>query len=160
MIFVTVGTQLPFDRLIKMIDEMAPELDQPILAQTGVSAFVPKNIEWKVNFEAASFEATLAGSALIVAHAGMGTFLKAKKYRKPIIMVPRRSDLSEHRNDHQLATVSQLSHHAGVYIAENKEDLRSLMRQNLLPVEDSETSLKNRVQLLDFLRGKVLEFRS
>ena len=33
MIFVTIGTQLPFDRLIKIIDEMAPELKEDVVAQ-------------------------------------------------------------------------------------------------------------------------------
>lgn len=44
MIFVTVGTQLPFDRLIEMVDEAAPELDQEIFAQTGSGKYIPKTL--------------------------------------------------------------------------------------------------------------------
>ena len=33
MIFVTIGTQTPFDRLIKIIDNIALEINEPIIAQ-------------------------------------------------------------------------------------------------------------------------------
>ncbi len=45
VIFVTVGTQLPFDRLIKAIDEIAAGLNEPIAAQVGRSKYRPRNFE-------------------------------------------------------------------------------------------------------------------
>ena len=36
MIFATTGTQLPFDRFIRMLDDLAPLIDEEIIAQTGV----------------------------------------------------------------------------------------------------------------------------
>ena len=45
------------------------------------------------------FEAVLREASVIVAHAGIGTVLKAYKYRKPIILVPRQAAFGEHRND-------------------------------------------------------------
>lgn len=34
MIFATVGTQAPFDRFVKLLDKIAPELEEEIIAQT------------------------------------------------------------------------------------------------------------------------------
>ena len=45
MIFVTIGTQLPFDRLIKIIDELAPQLNEEVIAQVYQCGFTPKNIK-------------------------------------------------------------------------------------------------------------------
>ena len=38
MIFVTIGTQLPFDRLIKAIDELAPQIDEEISSARVLTA--------------------------------------------------------------------------------------------------------------------------
>ena len=46
-------------------------------------------------------------AAAIVAHAGMGTILTALETGKRLLVMPRRAALGEHRNDHQLATVSR-----------------------------------------------------
>jgi hypothetical protein len=44
MIFVVTGTQLPFDRLIRMLDEIAPQLDEDIVAQVNGSGYLPRHI--------------------------------------------------------------------------------------------------------------------
>ena len=41
MILVTVGTQLPFPRLIHHLDRLAPGLGRPILAQIGADPAQP-----------------------------------------------------------------------------------------------------------------------
>lgn len=38
MIFVTVGMQLAFERLIAAMDALAPTLGMPVIAQTGWTA--------------------------------------------------------------------------------------------------------------------------
>ncbi|MGO7205561.1 glucuronosyltransferase, partial [Rhizobium ruizarguesonis] len=43
MILVTVGTQLPFDRLVKAVDTFATELSKPVLAQIGRGSYTPQN---------------------------------------------------------------------------------------------------------------------
>lgn len=45
MIFVTIGTQAPFDRFIKIIDEIAPSVNDEIVAQVYKCSFEPKNIK-------------------------------------------------------------------------------------------------------------------
>ena len=45
----------------------------------------------------------------IIAHAGMGTILTALEMGKPLLVMPRRAELGEHRNDHQLATAMRFA---------------------------------------------------
>jgi UDP-N-acetylglucosamine transferase subunit ALG13 len=47
MIFMTIGTLHPFDRLVQMVDELAGEgkLPEPVVAQIGHGAYQPKNVE-------------------------------------------------------------------------------------------------------------------
>lgn len=157
MIIATVGTQLPFDRLILMLDEIAASLPEKIFAQIGKSRCVPKNIEWCVNMDAGEFEKRLAAASVIVSHAGIGTVLKAYKYAKPIILVPRKASFGEHRNDHQLATVSQLERRAGIYIAHEGEQLAQLLSRKLEPAVAAEDTFRERVRLQRFVADYVGE---
>lgn len=135
MILVTVGTQLPFDRLIRIIDEAAPGIGQPVFAQTAGGAYVPQNIGWQAMVKPMEFDALMAEASFIVGHAGVGTVLMAQKHMKPIIVFPRRASLGEHRNEHQLATVAALENRQGIYVARTREQLVELLDKPLLPPE-------------------------
>ncbi|BBD99723.1 glucuronosyltransferase [Sphingobium amiense] len=135
MIFVTVGTQLPFDRLIELIDAMAPSLDEEVFAQTGRGRYQPVNVQSSALLKPRQFDELVTGASRIVSHAGIGTVLMAQKYRKPVILFPRRASLGEHRNDHQLATVAALRGREGIYVAESDEELGELLRADLVAPE-------------------------
>ena len=109
MIFLTLGTQLPFDRLVKAMDEVAPGLQEAIFGQIGNARVKPANFE-SVDFLAPrEFKQHFDAARVIVGHAGIGTILSGLKAEKPLVLMARRVAFGEHRNDHQLATVSQLS---------------------------------------------------
>ncbi len=148
MILVTVGTQLPFDRLIEIVDGAAPSVAQPVLAQTGCGQYVPRNIEWRQMIDPVEFAEILSRVSLIVAHAGIGTLLMAQKHQKPIIVFPRRASLGEHRNEHQLATVKALETRSGIYVAWTAEDVVGLLGQSLAPPPPLGSDF-GKVQLLD-----------
>ena len=137
MIFVTTGTQLPFDRLIKIIDELAPQLNEEVIAQVYQCGFTPKNIK-TVDFLAPDEFNTLFDKArLIVSHAGMGTILSALQKEKPIIVFPRIAALGEHRNEHQLATANKFKELGSVYVAMNVDELRTLLLcKDLMPLSE------------------------
>lgn len=137
MIFVTIGTQAPFDRFIKIVDEMAPQLDEEIIAQVYQLGFQPQHIK-TVDFLAPDeFNELFNKARLIVAHAGMGTILSALQQHKPIIVFPRIAALGEHRNEHQLATAEKFKEMGSVYVAMNEEELRgSLLRKDLKPLAE------------------------
>lgn len=109
-IFVTVGTELPFDRLVGAIDEWAGrnQCGSDVFAQIGDTDRHPEYIGWTHRLEGHEFRELFLGADLVVAHAGMGTILSALELSRPLVVVPRRADLGEHRSDHQLATVRHL----------------------------------------------------
>lgn len=109
MIFLTVGTQKPFDRLVSAVDSWASESGEEVFAQIGGSSLRPEHLDWHRFINAQEFRQKSADADIIVAHAGMGTILTGLDLGKPVVVVPRLHALGEHRNDHQLATVDQLS---------------------------------------------------
>uniref|UniRef100_A0A5Q5CCA1 Glycosyltransferase 28, C-terminal domain n=1 Tax=Mycobacterium sp. (strain JLS) TaxID=164757 RepID=A0A5Q5CCA1_MYCSJ len=128
MIFLTIGTQLPFDRLVKSIDEIAPDLPWPVFAQIGESDYRPREFDWVTTLEPRVFEEKFRAAHIIVSHAGVGTILTAQRLYKPIVLFPREARYGEHRNDHQLATCSQLEGRAGISIARNRDELKESIR--------------------------------
>jgi len=105
LIFVTVGGQLPFDRLVRHVDDWAAKHpDVPVFAQIGHSDFVPPHLSHARLLPGAEFQRRMQEADAIVGHAGMGTILTALELRKPLLIFPRRAAQGEHRNDHQLAT--------------------------------------------------------
>lgn len=89
MIFCTIGTQAPFDRFVKIIDEVAAHLDEEIIAQVYKSEYVAQNIRTIEFLPPDEFNKLFSKARLIVAHAGMGTIISAMRQHKPIIIFPR-----------------------------------------------------------------------
>ena len=123
-IFATVGTQLPFDRLIRELDvwaESNPQID--VVAQIGVSDYEPRHMTWNRMISENLFREHLSDCDAIVAHAGMGTIISAIENGKRVIVMPRRAEYGEHRNDHQLATTKRLGHLQGLAVVHNGPEL-------------------------------------
>jgi len=127
MIFLTIGTQLPFDRLVKAVDDVAPSLPFPVFGQIGRSSYQPKNFEFQQTLVPGEFKERFSSAKIIVAHAGIGTILAGLDFQKTLILMARKAALGEHRNDHQLATIAQLKKLEGIYEAEDAEGLKRLL---------------------------------
>lgn len=128
MILVTVGTQLAFDRLIKAVDAwVGCHPGERAFAQIGPADFQPCHMESKDFVPPDQADALFREAELIVSHAGMGSILTALKYRKPILIMPRKAGLGEHRNDHQMATAKWLGGKPGVTVAWEVEDIGRLL---------------------------------
>lgn len=125
MIFITTGFQFPFDRLIKAIDQVAPELDvSPIIAQIAQSNYEPSNMEILNFVSPTKFNSYLTNAKLIISHAGMGTIISALELNKPIIVMPRLKKYGEVTTDHQLATARELEKLNYIYVAYNEGELQ------------------------------------
>ena len=129
-IFVTVGTQLPFPRLIDAMDGIAPSLGREVIAQVGPGAEPGRwrNLEVAPFLGTAAFAALAARAAVIVGHAGIGTYLTARSHGVPAVLVPRSAALGEHRNEHQRATARRLEGRPGLSIARDMEALGPLIQ--------------------------------
>ena len=132
MIFVTVGTQLPFPRLIDAMNAIAADTGEEVIAQAGmVRQHRWDNLHAHEHLAPEAFEQLFGAARLVVGHAGIGTILTARQLKRPLVVMPRRHALGEHRNDHQLATAHQLEGHRGIYVAWDTEALAPLVTSDL-----------------------------
>lgn len=155
MIFVTIGTQIPFDRLIEILDRIAPELNEEIYAQALRGKYKPKHLKLIDFIEPDEFEKVFVQARLIVAHAGMGTILSALCKSKPLIIFPRIAALGEHRNDHQNATAMMIKEKKYAYVVTDEKELRELLHMDLRPLKKigefaSESLVKSLKDFIDF----------
>jgi UDP-N-acetylglucosamine transferase subunit ALG13 len=124
VIFVTVGAQMPFDRMVRAVDDWAGQRGRrDVFAQIGTTGFRPAHIGWAALLEPDQFRARVNEARVIVAHAGMGSILTALESGKPILVMPRRGDLMETRNDHQVATAEQFRKLGRVAVAMDEREL-------------------------------------
>jgi len=124
MIFVTVGTDLPFDRMVKVIDRWAMvNKRMDVFAQIGENAWVPQFIPSAEFLEPWEFKRRFAAARIIIAHAGMGTILSALHCGKPILVMPKKASLGEQRNEHQLATARRMMGLGKVNVAFDEAEL-------------------------------------
>lgn len=155
MIFLTTGTQLHFDRLVRAMDRIASNLGEEVFAQIGFGSYKPSHMNWSETVKPQQFEEMCRNANCIVSHAGIGTILTARRLGKPLIVFPRRAEFGEHRNDHQVATVKHLSHLQGVYVAEDEATLETLVRnQDSHPLGYSEVP-PSRVTLINYIRSQI-----
>lgn len=123
-VFVTVGTQLPFDRLVKAVDELSAWQRWDILAQIGQTRYRPRHIRWRDFLDNETAAAWIRDSDLVITHAGMGTILGRLEAGGPMLVMPRKASLGEHRNEHQLASCARLGHFPAIRIVNDADDLR------------------------------------
>jgi UDP-N-acetylglucosamine transferase subunit ALG13 len=115
---------MPFDRMVRLVDEWAgqnPEMH--LFAQIGESEFQPKSMEFATLLSRADFDHYLRKCEAVVAHAGTGTIIQALLCGKPLLVFPRLSSFSETRNDHQVGTARHFAEKGFVMAAFSDEEL-------------------------------------
>jgi UDP-N-acetylglucosamine transferase subunit ALG13 len=162
LIFLTIGTHEPFDRLVRAVDGWCA------MRGTGAQVFGqitepkqggwrPLHFEWVARLTPEEYDQRIAETRLIISHAGMGTILTALHHAKPIVVMPRRGHLRETRNDHQFTTVRMLGRRPGIYVAEDEMQLGSVLDEVLAKeraaVSASPISSRADSQFTDALRA-------
>ena len=127
-VFVSVGTMMPFDRLLRTMDAWAAAHPAAtVFFQIGKSAYEPRHGPFVRLMPVADYRRHLADAALFVAHAGMGSIISAIEAGKPLVMLPRLKALGEHNTDHQLATATTVGQREGLHIAADADALGPLV---------------------------------
>jgi len=128
MIFVTIGTQVPFDRLIRAIDKIAPQLEgHEIIVQAPLENYEPLHFKTVKFLNPLKFQQIFDRAEFIISHAGMGTILSAMSSQKTLIIMPRRLKFGEHRNDHQVATANKFKSLGYVNVVEDEDELHNIL---------------------------------
>lgn len=133
MIFLTLGTQHPFDRLVRVVDRWAAaNPHEEVFGQIPNpehAGYLPANFEWAEALEPSAYQARFESASLVIAHAGMGSIITAQSLCKPIVIFPRRAALGEHRNDHQLATAKRFRDRPGILAPVSEAELFDVLTQ-------------------------------
>ncbi len=165
MIFVTVGTQLPFDRLIGAVDSWVEETGRTDvfaqIANPGPDGYRPQHFDYTAHVSPAEFKQRCQEAECIVAHAGMGSIITAMTYAKPLVIMPRRAHLAEHRNDHQYATVKQFGGQPGIHVADDADALSQTLNAFFtdVPSNRSATPIPSAAEhrLIDAVRSAMAQ---
>ena len=124
MIFVTVGSMFPFERMIRGMDDWTSQHPgQEVCAQIGGGKYEPRHMRWQRIITPNKYKKVVGSCRLIVAHAGTGSVFTASEFRKPIVLLPRRAAQKEHTTDHQLDTAKWLEDRQGIFIAWSEKEL-------------------------------------
>jgi len=125
MIFLTVGTQFPFDRLVKVVDDLveAGVIKDEVFAQVGDEAYQPRNFQAVASLDKKAFDEHVHEASAIISHAGMGTITMALDTGKPLLAMPRRRRYGEVVNDHQVAIARKFEQLGHLLVAYSPEEL-------------------------------------
>lgn len=128
MIFVTVGAQLPFDRLVHAVDAWAARTGRDdVFAQVGQTRQPPSHICWTRMLDPIDYRHHFWEADLVIAHAGAGTILTAMEMSRPLLVMPRRAEQSETRSNHQFATARQFRSRTSLAVAHDETELFSAL---------------------------------
>ncbi len=148
MMLVIIGLMYGFERLIKKMDEIAGEIEEEVIIQIGLTDYEPKNAKFFKFASEKYFNKQFREARIIVSHAGVGTILTARKFRKPIIIVPRQKKYGEHIDDHQLEIARELEGHKNIRIIYSIDELE----QNLNISYENFDNIKQDNTLVDSLK--------
>jgi UDP-N-acetylglucosamine transferase subunit ALG13 len=135
MIFVATGTQFPFDRLVRYIDQWVANNNannkpsEAVFMQLGEGNYLPQHTQWERFMGLETYNEKIKQSSVFISHAGMGNIISAKDHGVPIIVINRQASLGEHRNDHQQEGLTWMAELDGVYTASTQEALYHLLDQ-------------------------------
>ena len=137
LIFLTVGSRLGFDRLVRAVDDMVALgiIREPITAQIGNGRYEPKFMSFDRMISASRYDELMLQADRIIGHAGSGTIAHALENDKPLLVLPRLGAYGEHVNDHQVATAATFARLGCILRAEQVHELPSCYRamRNFVP---------------------------
>jgi UDP-N-acetylglucosamine transferase subunit ALG13 len=131
MIFLAVGTQFPFDRLVKSLDECLESgmIDEEIFGQIGETSYKPRNFKSVAFLEKKKFDQMLMNASGVIGHAGIGIIQTSLDNNKPLVVMPRLRKYHEVVHDHQVEIAKKFEEHGYILVAYKEQDLSAKIRE-------------------------------
>lgn len=162
MIFLTIGSHEPFDRLVAACDEWCadhPDVEMfGQIAHVAADGYRPRHFRWVETMPPADYQARFDAARLIIAHAGMGSIITALGIGKPLVIMPRRGHLKETRNDHQYATAKRFRGRPGLFVADDERQLAAAIDEALAAGAPGASSIERfaQPQLIEAIRSAIV----
>lgn len=132
MIFVTVGTELPFDRLTMAVDAVCARYGlADVFMQIGERGQEPRFGKYARFLPFTEMQARMRDAALVIAHAGPGSVSLARANGKKPLILPRRPELREVIDGHQLVLADRLAAMGAAHIVRSEAELGDVIPQML-----------------------------
>ena len=135
LIFVTVGMDHhPFDRLVRWVDawlEAGGNERARCLVQSG-TATPPRLAEWRDYLTQEDLEFVMRQAAVVVCHGGPGAIMSCRRLSLVPIVVPRRSELREAVDRHQVTFARRTATLGHIRLSETEERFRELLDRALV----------------------------
>lgn len=131
MIFLTVGTQFPFNRLVEAVDKVVEDgkVTDEVYAQVGVSSYKPRNFEYVESLDKEVFDDYVKEASSIISHAGMGTIVMALDNSKPLLVMPRLKEYGEVVNNHQVSIAKKFEQLGHILVAYREDQLAEKIKK-------------------------------
>ena len=134
LVVATVGTDHhPFDRLVRWVDEWYSSRrsnEIRCLLQRGTSQ-PPLHVPSTDYLPYHELEAALRDARAVVCHGGPATIMACIATGTRPIVVPRRRDLGEHVDDHQVSFARRIVDEGTIALAETQESFEALLDREL-----------------------------
>jgi UDP-N-acetylglucosamine transferase subunit ALG13 len=149
VIFGTVGTHdAPFDRLISALDDVAANVSEDVIVQTGTSRLHLRSATGISFIKGGEFGRLMQEARVIVTHGG-DTILEAIDTGAAVVVVPRRRQFHEHIDNHQAELAEALAAR-GLVTWTEPDDLDDAIRR-ATPTR----ARSNPVELADSIRSAM-----
>ncbi|MFV0479533.1 MAG: PssE/Cps14G family polysaccharide biosynthesis glycosyltransferase [Anaerorhabdus sp.] len=128
MILVSLGTQdKMFNRLLEEMERLCKEkiVTDKVIVQSGYTEFSSHEMKIVDYFDQLEFEKLVQEADILITHGGVGTIMKALKYRKKVIGVPRLKEYGEHHNNHQREVLEELEKKGCLIYAREIQELEN-----------------------------------
>jgi UDP-N-acetylglucosamine transferase subunit ALG13 len=156
MIFVTVGSQEPFDRLISAVDGWASSSRRSdVFAQIAAGTYCPQHVRFTRFLDPPEFQHSMREAKIVVAHAGMGSIIAALELGKPIVVMPRLARFRETRNDHQVAAAKHFGEQGRIIVARDEQELPEKLEYALTLGQRDRIDTQASPQLIATIRAFV-----
>ncbi len=157
MIFLTVGTQFGFDRLVEAVDHCLAQkvIDDAVFAQIGPGRYIPKHMDSAPSLDRDSFITMVHSCDGIVSHAGMGSITMALDAGRALLVMPRRAKYGEVVNDHQVESAMRFEKLGHVLVAYDTDELPEQLAR--LRTFVPEGRVANRDGVIERVRGFLSE---
>lgn len=163
MIFVTVGTQFPFDRLVKTLDSFCGRdgFGSEIFGQIGFNSYKPVNFKSVASLEKQAFDQYFKKAHAIIGHAGIGTITMALEASKPLLVMPRLKRYGEVVNDHQLVIAKRFEQAGHLLVAYSEKQLPAKIEelQSFVPTARENQAQKVSERINHFLEQMIIDKR-